>query len=195
MIASLRIILNDVQPQPMRHIEVPIKLRLDRLHAVIQAVMGWTDTHLYKFRIRMECWGLPDLGWSSDGPKDAAKVTLDRLLGDAGVRTIQYLCDFGDYWDQNIRIEQIDEASPGIAHPRLITATGACPPEDVGGAGGYEEVLEALADPDHDQQEDMFRRWGGDFNSEDARIDRIVERFDRFAKKWAPQPRKPKDMT
>ena len=32
LIARLRIILNDVDPQPMRQIEVPLKLRLDRLH-------------------------------------------------------------------------------------------------------------------------------------------------------------------
>ena len=46
LIARLRIILSDVEPMPMRHIEVPLKIRLDRLHEVIQAAMGWTDTHL-----------------------------------------------------------------------------------------------------------------------------------------------------
>ncbi len=44
LIACLRILLNDVDPQPMRHIEVPLKTRLDRLHEVVQAAMGWTDT-------------------------------------------------------------------------------------------------------------------------------------------------------
>ena len=33
--------MNDVDPQPMRHIKVPLKIRLDRLHDVIQASMGW----------------------------------------------------------------------------------------------------------------------------------------------------------
>jgi hypothetical protein len=50
LIARLRILLNDVDPQPMRHIEVPLKIRLDRLHEVVQAAMGWTDSHLYEFR-------------------------------------------------------------------------------------------------------------------------------------------------
>ncbi|KIQ71408.1 Cysteine-rich secretory protein family (plasmid) [Wenxinia marina DSM 24838] len=31
---------------PMRHIEVPLKIRLGRLHEVIQAAMGWAGTHL-----------------------------------------------------------------------------------------------------------------------------------------------------
>lgn len=44
--------MNDVDPLPMRHVEVPLKIRLDRLHEVIRAAMGWTDTHLYEFRVR-----------------------------------------------------------------------------------------------------------------------------------------------
>ncbi len=66
------------------------------------------------------------------------------------------------------------------------------PPEDVGGAPGYEEFLEALADPDHEQHDDMVSWSGASFDPEDARIERIVERFDQLAKKWAPRPGKPK---
>ncbi len=84
------------------------------------------------------------------------------------------------------------EAAPGATYPRLLKATGACPPEDVGGASGYEEFLEALANPDHEQHEDMVHWSGGNFDAEDAGIDSIIERFDRLAKKWAPRPRKPK---
>lgn len=43
LIARLRILLNDVDPQPMRHIDVPLKIRLDRLYEVVQAAMRWTD--------------------------------------------------------------------------------------------------------------------------------------------------------
>ncbi|MEC7258503.1 MAG: hypothetical protein VXW58_11835, partial [Pseudomonadota bacterium] len=43
---------------------------------------------------------------------------------------------------------QVGEATQGVTYPRLLKAAGACPPEDVGGAWGYEEFLEALADPD-----------------------------------------------
>ncbi len=154
LIARLRIILNDVEPMPMRHIEVPLKIRLDRLHEVIQAAMGWTDTHLYEFRVGDAGWGMPDPDGFYDGPMDAKKMTLEKLL------------------DQ--------------------TATGACPPEDVGGAWGYEEFLEALADPDHEQHEDMVHWSGGDFDAEDAGAGTIIERFERLAKKWAPRPRKPK---
>ena len=192
LIARLRIILNDVDPQAMRHIEAPLKVRLDRLHDIIQAAMGWTDTHLYEFRVGDAGWGVPDPDGFYDGPMDAKKMTLEKLIDLTGTRTIQYIYDFGDDWDHSIRIERVNEAAPGMTYPRLLKATGACPPEDVGGAWGYEEFLEALADPDHEQHEDMVRWSGGDFDAEDAGIDSIIERFDRLARKWAPRARKPK---
>ena len=192
LIARLRIILNDVEPMPMRHIEVPLKVRLDRLHEVIQAAMGWTDTHLYEFRVGDAGWGMPDPDGFYDGPMDAKKMTLEKLLDQTATRTIQYVYDFGDDWDHSIRIERVNEAATGMTYPRLLKAAGACPPEDVGGAWGYEEFLEALADPEHEQHEDMVHWSGGDFDAEDAGAETIIERFERLAKKWAPQPRKPK---
>lgn len=122
----------------------------------------------------------------------AKTTTLEKLLEETGARTIQYVYDFGDDWDHSIRIERVNEASPGMIYPRLLNATGACPPEDVGGAPGYEEFLEALADPDHEQHEDIIRWSGGSFDPEDTRIERIVECFDQLAKKNAPRPSKPK---
>ena len=55
-IARLKIVLDDVEPQVERWIVVPLKIRLDRLHDVLQAAMGWTNSHLWEIRIR-------DLGW------------------------------------------------------------------------------------------------------------------------------------
>ena len=74
-----------------------------------------------------------------------------------------------------------------------LKASGACPPEDVGGASGYEDFLEALADPDHEQHDDMVRWSGGTFDPEDAGVNMIIERFDRLAKKWAPRRTKPEN--
>lgn len=117
----------------MRQIEVPLKIRLDRLHEVVQAAMGWSDTHLYEFRAGGAGWGVPDPDGFCDGPMPATKATLQKVLEDTGARTIQYIYDFGDDWDHSIRIERVTEATPGVTYPRLLKASGACPPEDVGG--------------------------------------------------------------
>src|SRR5579862_9105327 len=66
-IAHLRIKLNDVEPAVVRRVEVPLNIRLDRLHLALQAAMGWTNSHLYEIRARDVGWGEPDPDWG-DGP-------------------------------------------------------------------------------------------------------------------------------
>lgn len=44
--------------------------------------------------------------------------------------------------------------------PVCLVGEGACPPEDVGGAPGYAEFLQAIADPEHPEHGDM-RAWIG----------------------------------
>ena len=50
LVARLKVTLSDVEPQVLRRFDVPLKIKLNRLHEVIQAAMGWTDSHLYEFR-------------------------------------------------------------------------------------------------------------------------------------------------
>ena len=179
LVARLKVTLSDVEPEVLRRFDVPLKIRLDRLHEVIQAAMGWTDSHLYEFRAGGVGWGVPDPDGFYEGPLPASK-------------TIHYIYDFGDNWQHVIKVEKIADATPGVEYPRLVRAIGACPREDVGGFPGYADFLEAMADPGHEAHADMMRWQGGKFDPEDAGIDRILESFERLAKKWAPKPRKPK---
>ena len=71
-IARIKVVLDDVAPTVMRRLEIPLTLRLDRLHTVLQVAMGWTDTHLYEFRIKGIGFGIPDPDWGyGGGPLDA----------------------------------------------------------------------------------------------------------------------------
>jgi hypothetical protein len=45
--------------------------------------------------------------------------------------------------------------------PWLIEGEGAGPPEDCGGLDGFENLLEALRDPEHEEHEEL-RTWAGD---------------------------------
>jgi hypothetical protein len=47
----LKIKLLEIEPEIWRQFIVPADITLDRLHDVIQIVMGWTDSHLYEFII------------------------------------------------------------------------------------------------------------------------------------------------
>ncbi|SED43904.1 pRiA4b ORF-3-like protein [Rhizobiales bacterium GAS191] len=185
-VARLKITLDDVEPAVMRRLDVPLDLRLDRLHLVIQAAMGWTNSHLYEFRDRGIGWGIPDpdvRGFSAD-PLDASKATLLEVIEDSGVRTVKYLYDFGDGWEHTVEIERIGRADPQASYPALIDAVGRCPPEDVGGPLAYEEFLVAIADPSHKRHAER-REWiGDDFDPNDFDAAEIGMEIQKMARKW-----------
>ena len=158
-IARLKITLDDVKPAVLRRVEVPLTIRLDRLHLVLQAAMGWTDSHLYEIRARGVGWGVPGPGWG-EGPLDAREARLLDVLEDTGAKTLKYLYDFGDGWEHTVKVERITDAIPGLIYPFLIDASGRCPPEDVGGIPGYRELRRVLADPRDDDHERMLE-WLG----------------------------------
>ncbi|WP_174247824.1 plasmid pRiA4b ORF-3 family protein, partial [Acidisoma sp. S159] len=74
-IAVLKVTLDGVKPTVMRRFVVPLTIRLDRLHLVLQAAIGWTNSHLYEITTRGVGWGIPDADFG-DGPLDARKARL-----------------------------------------------------------------------------------------------------------------------
>ena len=186
-IARLKIKLDDVEPAVVRRIEVPLAIRLDRLHLVLQAAMGWTNSHLYEFRARGTGWGVPDPDFG-DGPLDASKARLIDVIEDVGVRSLKYLYDFGDCWEHTVRVERVTDPIPGIAYPRLVEAVGRCPPEDVGGSAGYEEFLAAIADPSHERHAEFVEWLGGQFDPAVVDVDRLARDLAALAKRWSRAP-------
>jgi len=186
-IARLKVTLDDVEPKVVRRIEVPIDIKLDRLHLTLQAALGWTNSHLYEIRARDVRWGLPDPDWP-DGPLDARKARLVDALGDGGTKTLRYLYDFGDGWEHTIKIERVMAPEPDVAYPRLIEAAGRCPPEDVGGPSGYDEFIQTLNDPD-DERHDEMRQWAGDeFDPNFLDADALKADVVALAKRWSRKP-------
>lgn len=186
-IARLKITLDDMEPAVIRRVETSFDIRLDRLHLLIQAAMGWTNSHLYEIRVGDVGWGIPDPGWP-DGPPDARKARLADVIEDVGTRTLRYIYDFGDGWEHTIKIERLGDPEPGVAYPRLIEASGRCPPEDVGGPWGYGELLESIADPKHERHAE-FKEWiADDFDPHVVDAKWLAGEVAALAKKWSRKP-------
>jgi hypothetical protein len=58
----------------------------------------------------------------------------------------------GDSWTHDILVEKVSEVGQTIT-PSCLAGERACPPEDCGGARGYQDLVEALADPQHARHE------------------------------------------
>lgn len=188
-VVRMMITLDDVIPAVSRMIEVPLGIRLDRLHTVFQAALGWTDSHLWELTFGRTGFSIPDpeYGFGS-GPLDARKTTLAQALEGMRGKTFRYLYDFGDAWEHTIKIQGIAPAAPHGGYPRLIEATGMRPPEDSGGPWGYAEKLKALAEPAHEYHDEALDALGDDHDpNAQPDIDMIHSRFAVLAKKWAPR--------
>jgi Plasmid pRiA4b ORF-3-like protein len=187
-VLRLKVTLDDVEPKVLRRIEVLADIKLDRLHLTLQAALGWTNGHLFEIRARDTGWGIPSPDWP-DGPLDARKAKLIDVIEDAGTKTLRYIYDYGDCWEHTIKVERMIAADPSVAYPRLVEATGRCPPEDVGGPWGYGEMLEAIADPEHERHDEICEWLGEEYdpNAFDAAA-REAE-VASLAKRWSRRPR------
>ena len=86
-------------------------------------------------------------------------MTLKALLGKEG-DSMLYEYDFGDSWEHEITLDELLTATPEGRYPLCVAGERACPPEDCGGTGGYEQFIETLTDPTHPDHEQM-RKWVG----------------------------------
>ena len=186
-IACLKVTLDVVRPKVQRRIEVPLLIQLDQLHLVLQAALGWTNSHLYEIRARGTGWGMPDPDFG-DRPLDARKTRLANVLEDTGATTLRYLYDFGDGWKHTVKVERVVEAVPGITYPRLTEASGRCPPEDVGGPLGYGDFLDAVSNPDHEEHTEILRWVGGDFGPKAVDIEALIADVAALAREWTRKP-------
>ena len=186
-IVRLRIVLDHVEPKVLRCIEVPLSIRLDRLHMTLQAALGWTGSHLYEFCVGDIGWGIPDPYWE-EVLLDARKATLRAILEETGAKSLGYFYDFGDGWEHTIKIERLIDAEQGVLYPHLVGAVGRCPPEDVRGPSGYQEFIEALADPKHERHIEM-REWVGDkYDPYLLNTDALVKKIAVLARRWSRKP-------
>jgi Plasmid pRiA4b ORF-3-like protein len=185
-VARLKITLDDVSPAILRRVEVPFDIRLDRLHLIVQAAMGWTNSHLYEIRAGDVGFSTPDpdADWGNDF-LDARKARLDDVLEDIGTKKLVYLYDFGDGWEHTIMIERLVDSDPGVFYPRLVEVRGRCPPEDCGGPFGYAELLDAIADPKHERHAELTEWVGDDFDPEADQAEALIAEVAALAKSWA----------
>lgn len=162
-ICTVRIELLDTDPLIWRQVEVPTSITLKVLHDIVQITMGWLDYHLWAFTIGKQKYGPPmEEDWNTPPQIDAIKVRLRDVLNPRKT-TIDYLYDFGDCWKHRLVVTGIRQGEPGVSYPRYIGGEWAGPPEDSGGIPGLYEKLDAMADPEHPEHDDIVE-WLGDYD-------------------------------
>lgn len=170
---TLRIELEGVRPLIWRRVLVDGSVTLGKLHHYLQAAMGWTDAHLHEFEIAGQVFAVPHPDDDPERPvSDERRAKLSKLVK-AGDHFL-YRYDFGDSWSHRIVVEAVDpEASEPDGVAEVAAGERACPPEDVGGAESYMELVEAITTRRTSEEAQDWLAWAGtDFDP---------ERFDRIA--------------
>ena len=147
--------------------------------------MGWKDCHLHIFRVpdpssaEMVVIGGPDEYEPKELPHwEIAISAYFSMENNSG----EYEYDLGDSWRHDVVLEKILPRGVEVEYPKCLAGERACPPEDCGGVWGYQEFLEAILDPNHEEHESMLEWVGGAFDPE--RFDPKEVRFDDPDERW-----------
>ncbi len=167
LLFQFKITLLDIKPAIWRRIQVR-DCTLGDLHEFIQGAMGWWNFHLHQFDIYGEQYGpssLDDIDFDLE-VIDEESVRLSDLLPISGKKTRwMYEYDFGDDWRHEILFEGYPPVEKGTKYPICLEGERACPPEDCGGPWGFPNYLKAIADPEHEEHDELLE-WGGAFDPE-----------------------------
>jgi len=158
-VLQVRVTLAGVNGPPVwRQVVIPAGYTLDRVHGVIQAAMGWQDSHLHMFRIAGREYGPAYLDDELE-TLDEKQFRIGDLAKTGDLAGYEY--DFGDGWEHELAVEASAVADAATVYPECTGGEGACPPEDCGGPGGFADLKELLAGPPSPEREEM-RAWAGE---------------------------------
>ena len=176
---QIQIELKGVKPKVWRRVLLPSNLYLTDLHEIIQATMGWTDTHLHQFT-RNGIYYVPSIQkdeiWGDDDGVAYEEIKISDLLKNEKDKIV-YEYDFGDGWEHNIILEKKLPYDKNAQDVICIKGKNNCPPEDCGGVWGYANMLEILKQPEHEEHENYIEWLGEEFDPTYFDKDEINEMF------------------
>ena len=178
-IYQIKIALKNSKPKIWRRLLIPSDLKLSDLHKVIQSSMGWTNSHLHQFIKNKTIYSKKNLNDDDLGffarIVDYKKLKISDLLVNEKEKIV-YEYDFGDSWNHDITLEKILPVVKSVKYPVCIAGKMHCPPEDCGGVWGYENLLEILKNPQHEEYEDMIEWLEDDeYDPEEFDIEEVNE--------------------
>jgi hypothetical protein len=174
---QLKVTLRDLAPAIWRRLLVRGDINLGLLHAVIQVVMGWTNSHLHHFFVGGRYYSDPSFGLNQHSEDERTLDENETVLREVAPHkgdVFEYMYDFGDSWEHIIRVEKIQAPDPSwTVFAECLGGARACPPENCGGVPGYEDLLEALKHPEREEYEELMEWLGGSFDPRAFDLDKV----------------------
>jgi Plasmid pRiA4b ORF-3-like protein len=115
VVYQIKVTLKGSKPPIWRRMQVSSATTLAQLHHILQRVMGWEGSHLYRFVVGRIEYGDPSMLEEMEG-EDARRVTLATLVRGEKDKVL-YEYDFGDSWDHELLIEKVLPLEAGKRYP------------------------------------------------------------------------------
>lgn len=183
IVYQLHIQLNDITPTIWRRILTPSHVKLDDLHRILQTTTGWTNSHLHLFDTGKATYA--PLEFEIEDAKDSRKVYLEDILKKEG-STFRYEYDFGDGWIHTLTLEKIVQFDGDVFVTQCIGGERSCPPEDCGGVFGYQQMLEVLRNPQHEEYLGLKEWLGRSYHPEKFDLNKVNKQLQKkdFGCEW-----------
>lgn len=180
---QLHIQLNDITPTIWRRILTPASIRLDDLHRVLQTTIGWTNSHLHLFEAYST--NFAPLEFEIEEAQDSRIVQLQDILKKEG-STIRYEYDFGDSWVHTLTLEKIVQFDGEVLVTQCIGGERSGPPEDCGGIVGFQQMLEVLRNPSHEEYIDLTEWLGRKYDPAKFDLNKVNKQLQKkdFGCEW-----------
>jgi len=192
---KFRIALEGSEPHIWREFLVHSDITFYRLHHIIQILMGWENYHLYEFTTDSYRIGQQFEEDGFNGPHeviDAQRIKIGDVLKSKGQK-MDYLYDFGDYWQHSLTLEMVIEDLK-LPFPVCCSGELSCPPEDVGGLPGFYDFLKIMSKP-KDPEHKELKKWvksklvaiDGKYDPEKFSMEKVnwvLLRLDIYIKEW-----------
>lgn len=180
---EVRVDVVDSEPVIWRQLELRSSMSLDQVHRVLQTAFGWKNAHLHRFitddpfaPLRPVDGGFSEVpqwlpGRECEEPADRPEedCSLDQLLT-LGAGEAFYEYDFGDSWLHRLELVARLPVGSSTTDARLLSGARRGPLEDSGGMPGYEEIVDALADPSHPDHGE-YAAWVAEITGSDTPFD------------------------
>lgn len=187
----LKITLANSSPAIWREFIVPKNISLDRLHDVIQIVMGWDDYHQHEFVFGKKCF--TEFPGEVDTLKPSGREVLSKYAKKKG-DTFTYIYDWGDDWEHVLVLEDPKVDSATLSRALICTkGANACPPEDVGGILGYKDFCKAMAKPKLAKNKELVEWYGMPFNPKEFDMAEINLELNKYWR-WSRNRELPWDL-
>jgi hypothetical protein len=161
---QLRLSVKDVKPEIWRKLLVSSDITLERLHSILQVLMGWRNVHLYAFVINKKRYSPPNE--VDDLRKRKSIQTRLSTVYAKNAEPFTYEYDFGDGWEVEVHSESILNHFQEKQLPQCLEGRRHGPAEDTGGSRGYMEKANIYNNPQHRRYQEIRKLIGPGFDPE-----------------------------